>query len=177
MASTRLLLGAALLLAGAAAVLAFRPPATDRAPALDAPAIEARLAEVLEAIYAAHGEEEEARIYDQLATAASGELVSALYLQRRRAQVVDHAEAGETRIQSVEPFRIEARPLAEAQGYAIDAAWRVVGRVEHRTHVHERINLYAADLVLAPVEGGWKLTGFTIRDIQRASDLGFEGGE
>ena len=53
----------------------------------------------------------------------------------------------------------------------------MVGRVRHRTHVHERINLYAADLVLAPVDGAWKLTGFTLHDVERATDLGFEGGE
>lgn len=176
MASSRLLLlGGGLFLAGAlggAAALRDR-----EAQPLAQPALEARLTEILETIYAAYGEEEEARIYDRLATAASGDLVADLYLQRRRAQVSDHAEAGETKVQGVEPFRFVAVPLTEDAGYRIDAGWRVVGQVTHRTHRHERINLYAADLVLEPAEGQWKLTGFTITDIERATDLGFEGGE
>lgn len=163
-----------LLLAGALGAVAWRDRETQ---ALAQPALEARLTEILEAIYAAYGEEEEGRIYDRLATAASGDLVAELYLQRRGAQVADHAEAGETKVQGVEPFRLEAVPLADREGYRIDAAWRVVGQVAHRTHRHERINLYAADLVLQPVEGRWKLTGFTITDVDRATDLGFEGGE
>ncbi len=176
MASSRaLLLAGALLSAGAlggAAALRDREP-----PALARPALEARLTEILQAIYAAYGEEEEARIYDRLATAASEDLVADLYLQRRWAQVADHAETGETTVQGVEPFRLDAVPLPEGPGYRIDAAWRVVGEVAHRTHTHERINLYAADLLLRPVEGQWKLTGFTVTDIERATDLGFEGGE
>lgn len=177
MASSRplLLLVGGLLVAGAlGGTAAFRGR---EAQVLPQPALEARLTEILEGVYAAYGEEEEARIYDRLATAASGDLVADLYLQRRRAQVADHAEAGETKVQGVEPFRLEAVPLADEAGYRIDAAWRVVGQVTHRTHRHERINLYAADLVVQPVEGQWKLTGFTITDIDRATDLGFEGGE
>ena len=135
------------------------------------------MTEILQAIYAAYGEEDEERIYDRLATAASGDLVADLYLQRRQAQVASHVEAGETKVQGVEPFRLAAVPLAHDAGYRIDAAWRVVGEVTHRTHTHERINLYAADLVLQPVEGQWKLTGFVITDIERATELGFEGGE
>lgn len=160
----------------AAGALALRPP-PEPAPALDPAALEARLTEALAAIYAAFGEEDEARIYDRLESAAAGDLVADLYLQRRAAQVADHAEDGETDVTAVEPFRIDAAPLEPGPGYRVDAAWRVVGRVRHRTHVHERINLYAAELTLEPVDGAWKLTGFTLQGVDRATDLGFEGGE
>lgn len=156
--------------------LALRAPG--RQPArLTTNEIEANLTEVLNQIYTAFAEEDEARIYDGLAQAVADDLVPDLYLQRRMAQIADHAEGGSTTVIGVEPYRIEAADLPRDPGYRIDAAWRVVGRVNHRAHVHERINLYAADLTLAPVDGRWKLTAFNLIEIERADELGFEGGE
>lgn len=165
------------LLAGSiGAALALRPFGAP-APALDPPALEAALTDILQGVYTAFAETEEARIYDRLAEVVTGDLATELYLQRRGVQVADHAEGGETDVLEVEPFRMDAEALPRGQGYRVDAAWRVVGRVTHRTHVHERINLYAADLTLTPVEGRWMLSSFALEDVDRADDMVFEGGE
>ena len=171
------LAAAALLLAGsiggALALRPFGPPAAE----LDPPAIEAALTDALREIYAAFAETEESRIYDRLEAVATADLVGELYLERRAAQIAEHSEGGETTVLDVEPLRIEARALPRGEGYRIDAAWRVVGRVRHAEHAHERINLYAADLTLAPVEGRWMLTSLALKDVDRADDLVFQGGE
>ena len=171
------LAAAALLLAGSiGGALALRPFGSPGAE-LDPPAIEAALTDALREIYAAFAETEEARIYDRLEAVVTADLASELYLERRTAQIADHSEGSETTVLDVEPFRIEARALPRGDGYRIHAAWRVVGRVRHGEHAHERINLYAADLILAPVGGRWKLTSFALEDVDRANDLVFQGGE
>lgn len=163
--------GGAVVLAGAlggAAVLWPRP--TD-------PPDAAALARVLSGVYAAFAETEEARIYDRLAEVAAGDMVAELYLQRRSAQIADTAAGGSTEVASVEPYRVEFAALPGGDGWQIDARWRVVGLVRHPNHVHERINLYAGALTLAPMEGHWKLTGFRLEEAVRATDLDFRGGE
>lgn len=164
-----------LVLAAVAAALLLRP-ATPPAE-LDQAALEATLEDVLEGVYAAFAEADEARVYDGLERVVAGDLVADLYLQRRTAQVAVAGEDAGSEVLSVEPTRIVAEPLPDTGGYRIDAAWRVVGRIRHAAHVHERINLYAADLDLALVEGRWKLAAFTLNDIDRAEDFTFEGGE
>ena len=155
--------------------LLLREPAAS--PDLEPAALEATLTNVLQGVYAAFAETDEARVYDGLARVAAGDIVAELYLQRRSAQVATHAEGAQSDVLSVEPTRVDAAKLPWDQGYRIDAAWRVVGRVRHATHVHERINLYTADLTLASVEGRWMLTDFALTDINRADDFSFEGGE
>lgn len=128
---------------------------------------------VLEQVYTAFALEEEEEIYDALANAAVGDLVNQLYLQRRVAQVADHAEDGDALILGVEVF--EVTPLDRDNSFTV--AWRVVGRVSHTSHVHERINLYAADLTMTDGDGGWKLSDFALKGNTRADDLTFTGGE
>ncbi len=169
----------ALLLCGVggigAAALVFawnsgaNPPTTPR-PLAQA---EAALPEILEQIYSAFSLEEEGQIYDALAVAVSGDLISTLYLQRREAQVADHAEDGDAAIIAVEVY--EVTPLAQPGTYAV--AWRVVGRLRHVNHVHERINLYSAELAVAEIHGTWKLTAFDLTNSTRTDDLPFKGGE
>jgi len=131
---------------------------------------------VLTQVYRAFSLKDEAAIYDALAGAVAGDLITDLYLQRRAAQVADHAEDGEATILGVEVYEIT--PRADQQGAQTFAvAWRVIGRLRHIAHIHERINLYSADLTLAPVDGVWKLTGFTLTNTLRAADMEFEGGE
>ena len=136
---------------------------------------EAVLPELLTQVYRAFSLEDEAQIYDALAKVVAGDLVSDLYLQRRAAQVASHAEDNETTILGVEVYEIA--PLPTEDGAAFSVAWRVVGRLRHIAHIHERINLYSADLTLAPDDGQWKLTAFTLTNTQRTDDLDFEGGE
>ena len=49
-----------------------------------------------------------------------------------------------------------------------DARWRVVGTVGHATHLHVRGNIYAAELTVAPIDGAWRIEGFTLTDVDRS---------
>ncbi len=134
---------------------------------------QAAIPAVLEQVYSAFALQDEGAIYDALAGAVTGPLIETLYLQRRSAQVADHAEDGEATLLGVEVF--DVTPLDGTHSYAV--AWRVIGRVRHTAHVHERINIYTANLTVAQTDGEWKLTAFTLKDNIRADTPMFTGGE
>ncbi len=169
---TLLVLACAMSLGGAIFFLR-QPDAAISAAAQDLPSAQAAIPEVLERVYSAFALENEVAIYDALASAVAGKLIDTLYLQRRVAQVADHAEDGDATILGVEVFDITA--LSGVNSYSV--AWRVIGRVSHISHVHERINVYAADLTMAVSDGAWKLTDFTLRENIRADAPMFVGGE
>jgi hypothetical protein len=147
--------------------------ASETAAALPA---ETALPGVLTHVYRAFSLEDEAAIYDALAGAVAGDLITDLYLQRRSAQVANHAEDGEATILGVEVYEIAPIRSADSE-QSFTVAWRVIGRLRHIAHIHERINLYSADLTLTPLDGVWKLTRFTLTNTLRDTDLNFEGGE
>lgn len=161
-------IGLVIAMALAAAFWAIRDPV----PPAGQTAQEA-LPDLLTQVYRAYALKDEAAIFDALSRAATGDVVTELYLQRRRAQVADHAEDGQTEILSVELY--QTAPLAEPNH--LHAAWRVVGRVTHAAHIHERINLYSADLALVQVDDTWRLSGFVLTQADRDTSLDFEGGE
>jgi hypothetical protein len=43
-----------------------------------------------------------------------------------------------------------------------DTTWIVHGSVGHWGHRHARSNRYRAELLIAPVDGAWKLAGFEV---------------
>jgi hypothetical protein len=128
------------------------------------------LADVLAGVYVAFEKESEDGIYDALAAVADTDLVTDLYLQNRRALVMRAADGPQVRILDLELEEINSTPLADGPGYRIAAAWRVAGAIGHWGHTHERVNRYAANLTLAPVDGRWKLARFDLRDVQRQED-------
>jgi len=140
---------------------------------LDQAELDSVVARLLEQVYSAFAEVEEERIYDGLATVTHGELLTELYLQRRQAQLYEGMGAGE--ILSIELFRLEAE--RQGTGYVADAGWRVVGRIGHEDHIHERMNIYEARLQIAPIAGQWRLTAFDLGDVVREEISEFVGGE
>jgi hypothetical protein len=55
----------------------------------------------------------------------------------------------------------------EGDAVRMDAKWRVLGTVGHAEHMHVRGNTYSAELVIEPVDGVWRMTGFTLTDVDR----------
>ncbi|MFN3311968.1 MAG: hypothetical protein ACK46Q_00685 [Hyphomonas sp.] len=146
--------------------------AINRAAPTDSEA-KAVVPDVLNRIYAAHTLDTENEIYDALAAAADGPLVEALYLEKRSAQVLADSEDGETQILAVEVYDIT--PLTLPGQFRV--AWRVVAKVRHATHVHERMSLYEADLQVAQRDGVWKLKSFSVDSVTRPDEFDFVGGE
>ncbi|WP_152448533.1 hypothetical protein [Roseivivax sp. THAF40] len=123
---------------------------------------------VLGRVYDAFGATEEGAIYDGLAQVAAGEALEALYLERIGALATTGLEPDQE-IHEMELLGLSSRP--ENGAVVMSAKWRVLGTVGHAEHLHVRGNAYSADLTLEPVEDAWRLTGFTLSDVDR-TDVG-----
>ena len=58
----------------------------------------------------------------------------------------------------------KAEPAANGSktGFSEHVTWQVEGTVEHWGHIHTRVNEYAADLQIEPVDGAWKITALNV---------------
>lgn len=119
---------------------------------------------ILAEVYEAFGETEEAAIYDRLAEVANGPALEQLYLERVGAMAGGGLNPDQE-IHEVSLLGMSARPQGEIVN--ISAKWRVLGVVGHSEHMHMRGNAYAADLVMASDAGVWKITGFTLKNVDR----------
>jgi hypothetical protein len=166
-------LTALLVLSAGAAFWFLRPGvvAALPAPGLDAPVDAEGLrgngyyvtTAVLETIYAAFAETEEAAIYDGLAEVAAEEALEVLYLERAGALAT-----GGLPDQVVHELELTDGTWRVADGeMAADIRWAVLGQVGHAEHTHMRGNAYGAELTIAPADGAWRLTRFELTDVDR----------
>lgn len=129
---------------------------------------------LLQVVYTAFGETEEAKIYDGLAEVATGGALEQLYLERVGSMASGGLEPDQT-LHGMEFLGLEVN--ADGSIVTMDAKWRVLGTVGHAEHMHVRGNVYSAALILEPVEGAWKLTGFDLKDVDRSDAGGLQSQE
>ena len=120
---------------------------------------------LLLAVYEAFGHTGETEIYDTLATAAAGEALESLYLERAGAMVGGGLTDSDQTIHEMRLIKASSQQFGET--FNIDAEWEVIGTVGHSEHLHVRGNTYRANLTIRPVEGAWKITGFELTDVDR----------
>lgn len=160
----------------AGGLLSTPEPGAHAAPGLGALTAEEAAGEMfwlapglLTEVYAAFGLSDEGAVYDGLATAAAGEALEALYLERAGAMAGGGLAAAD---QTIHELRMtEARTDRSGERLDVDAEWVVIGIVGHQEHQHVRGNTYRAALTIEPVEGAWRITGFDLLDVDR-SDAG-----
>ncbi|MCC1492491.1 hypothetical protein [Cognatishimia sp. F0-27] len=118
-------------------------------------------------VYDAFGRTGEDEIYDTLARVAGGDALEALYLERVGAMAGGGLEEADQTIHEIKLLTSRVTSSAASDALVIDASWQVIGTVGHAEHLHVRGNTYSADLTIAPVVDAWKITGFTLRDVNR----------
>ncbi|SFS20920.1 hypothetical protein [Yoonia litorea] len=116
-------------------------------------------------VYDAFGLTEEDAIYDTLATVTHGDALEYLYLERVGAMADGGLDEADQTIHEIK--LLNTRVVRDGGTLAIDASWQVIGTVGHAEHLHVRGNTYSADLSVAPVEGSWRITDFTLREVNR----------
>jgi hypothetical protein len=123
---------------------------------------------LLKNVYRAFDFRNEEDVYDKLAVSVSGDLLSDIYLQNRRAFSIQKAGGAQASIQTVEidtavAERLDDRPLA----YAIKGSWAAEGSVGHWGHIHTRRNHYDAIVTVEAVDGAWKITDLEVLEEKR----------
>ena len=116
-------------------------------------------------VYDAFGKAQEGEIYDTLASVTHGEALEYLYLERVGAMAGGGLEEADQTIHEISLLTTDVTRKNDRLN--IDASWQVIGTVGHAEHLHVRGNTYSADLVVAPVDGAWRITDFTLREVNR----------
>lgn len=121
---------------------------------------------VLHNVYRAFDFRDESQIYDVLDQSVAGELLTTIYLETRRGLELANQGGARAKVKDIEIVELDAAVDGDGAVEA-DVTWRVAGSVGHWGHVHQRQNLYEAKLLIAPVDGAWKLTAMEILSEER----------
>ena len=117
-------------------------------------------------IYRAFDRRSDEAIYDTLARSVSGDELTDIYLQTRRALTVQNQGGARVRIREVDVQNIAKTDLPDG-GIRIRAEWVAGGDVGHWGHTHRRRNRYEADFDLRIVDGVWKISHIQLRNEKR----------
>ena len=134
------------------------PARTEAAEAVDG---------LLTNIYRAFDLRDEEAVYDRLAVSFSGDKLSEIYLENRRALELDNRGGARARVDEVEVLEVRSVRRDGEGGFRVEALWTVSGSVNHFGHVHYRQNRYDAALRIRAVKGVWKIHDIEILDERR----------
>ena len=115
------------------------------------------LASILPNVYRAFEFREESAAYDRLAVSVTGETLTEVYLEHRRALEMEERGGARARVEAVEVQAVESVEPSEQGGFSAVASWTVGGTVTHFGHRHFRENRYRAMVSVVPVEDFWKI--------------------
>ena len=131
------------------------------------------LAGVLPNLYRAFEFPTESAAYDRLALTVTGETLTEVYLEHRRAVEMEERGGARARVEAVEVVGVSLVESYESDGFGglggfvAEASWTVGGTVSHFGHRHFRQNGYDARIALVPVEGSWKIQSIEVLDEKR----------
>ena len=109
----------------------------------------------------------ESAVYDRLALSVTGETLTEVYLQNRRAVEMEERGGARARVEAVEVLSVDSVEPGDSEGFVAGASWTVGGTVTHFGHRHFRQNRYDARVNVVPVDGTWKIRAIEVLDEQR----------
>ncbi len=124
------------------------------------------LAGLLPNIYRALEFKEEATIYDWLAVSVTGETLTDVYLEQRRALEMEERGGAQARVEAVEVLEASEIESRDA-GFEVRSTWTVGGMVTHFGHRHFRQNRYDARIGVVPDGGNWKIQSIEVLEQER----------
>jgi hypothetical protein len=133
------------------------------------PETESVVAGLLTNVYRAFDYRDESIIYDTLERSASGDLLTRIYLETRKALELQSQGGARVKVKEVAMSGVEAEPLDGEKGFVAKCTWTVSGAVGHWGHIHTRKNQYDALLTIKSVDGVWKITNLELLEEQRVS--------
>ena len=118
-------------------------------------------------VYRSFDLRDEEAIYERLEVSFSGDKLTEIYLENRRALELENRGGARARVDEVEVLEVRSVRRDGEGGFRVDAVWTVSGSVNHFGHVHYRQNRYDAALRIRAVEGVWKIIDVEILDERR----------
>jgi hypothetical protein len=124
------------------------------------------LSGLLPNVYRALEYRREEAIYDRLAVSVTGETLTEVYLEQRRALEMEERGGAQARVETVEVQ--EATDIQRSgDGFSVRGEWTVGGMVTHFGHRHFRQNRYDARVGIEPVDGTWKIRSIEVLEQER----------
>lgn len=124
------------------------------------------LSGLLPNVYRALEYRQEEAIYDRLAVSVTGETLTEVYLEQRRALEMEERGGAQARVETVE-VQQAADIVRSDGGFSVRGQWTVGGMVTHFGHRHFRQNRYDARVGIVPVEGTWKIRSIEVLEQER----------
>lgn len=118
-------------------------------------------------VYRAFGVRNESRVYDRLATTGTGEELSQIYLQNRRAMEFEDRGGARANVDDVGILSVDHIKQHPQEGFVAEATWSVSGSVNHFGHTHYRQNRYHALITFVIDRNTWKLKDIELLDEKR----------
>ena len=125
------------------------------------------LERLLTNVYRAFDVRDENRVYDRLAVSVTGDQLSQIYLENRKALEFENRGGARANVDDVEILSINAVKRSANDGFLADAAWTISGSVSHFGHTHYRQNRYHALVTFAMAGDVWKIRGIELIDEKR----------
>jgi hypothetical protein len=118
-------------------------------------------------VYRAFEFREESAAYDRLAVSVTGETLTDIYLEHRRALDMEERGGARARVEAVEVQEVRSVEPATDGGFEAEASWTVGGTVTHFGHRHFRQNRYDTRVEVVPVDGTWKIRTVEVLEEER----------
>lgn len=125
------------------------------------------LARVLPNVYRSFEFPSESAVYDRLALSVTGDTLTEIYLEHRRAVRMEERGGAKATVEAVEVVEVGTVDPSDPEGFVADTTWTVGGTVTHFGHRHFRQNRYDARVVVVPVDGYWKIRSIEVFDEKR----------
>lgn len=110
---------------------------------------------------------DEGMVYDRLALTVEGEFLQEVFLQNRRAMILEERGGARARVEDVTMLSAEYEGPSEDGGIVVNARWTVSGAVSHFGHTHYRRNRYEGDVSLVRNGSSWRISGISLREEER----------
>jgi hypothetical protein len=125
------------------------------------------LDDLLTNVYRAFDLRDEEAIYDRMAVSVTGEQLTEVYLENRRALELENRGGARARVDEVEVLAVDSVRRDGEGGFRVEATWNVSGSVNYFGHVHYGQNRYDAAVHLLAVDGTWKIKKNELLDERR----------
>ncbi len=122
---------------------------------------------LLSNVYRSFDLRDEDVVYDRLAVSVSGDQLTAIYVQSRRALELEDRGGARSKVDDVNVEEVRGITRQPDGTFSVEAVWTVSGSVSHFGHTHYRQNRYHAVIGLVPDGGTWKVGRLDVLDERR----------
>ena len=116
--------------------------------------------------------EREERIYSELATSVTPELIDPLYVEILESLVLRQQNGVVCLVEKIE--KVEGKVTFPAEAWAnhftVDWRWQVLGSITHMGHTHQRMNIYTAQYLVKHDGGAWRIASITVQEHDRVDE-------